>query len=833
MKKVTRFLAAFVVELWFLIDELLHRVGLRAHLDSLYALLARRSTGFNRLYGFFLSAVYRKSYSSYNVEKNLIFLDCFWGRKVGGNPYAIYREILKDSSEKWRFVWVKNAGISAPEDVKDNPDVVFVEHRSIDYVKYLLKAGFLVCNSNFLPFFAKRKEQVFINTWHGTPLKTLGLDTPQPLAASLNTQRHFNQASMIPMSSSWTTDKVVASYGARLAMSQVSETGSPRIDLMLNADVDELYKKLRVPAGKKVILYAPTWRGGSIKSVSRDISAQIEAINTIKNATADEYVLYVSLHHLTRKALGVRPSAINYVPDDVDISEFLSVVDVLVSDYSSIFIDFLILDRPIVLHVPDYEDYKIERGLLFDVEELPVVVSYKTIDLIKIFQKLEKPSSFSAFNEFKDRWLPYEDGESASRCWLKSKEYLINNLPNSRKNILLYAGKLANNGITQSLLNLLESVDQERYKFWIVFPAKFGGLSHEGAKNIVEIEKYSEVILIPNQSRMLASEYLSAVLFKHFSSPLFDLFKYRLKSYASYEARRLIGNVKFDFYIDFTGYSYFWSILAPYLNVNTRLTYLHNDMYEEWKSKKEMSGLGAIFKNYKDFDYLVSVSHACQEQNDKKLAKYMSGGSASVSVPNSFNGAKVIKRAKVEVADVSPSTAALLNNKSPGVIFIAISRLSPEKNLSLLLDSFAKVVIEHTSALLLIVGDGRERGELEAKVVDLGLADAVFFTGFLSNPAPLLKASDCLVFPSKYEGQGLVLLEALTLGKYCIATDVPTSREIIKENYGDLVQPSIEAFSQAMLTYCKNFPVSKSFDHESYSRYATKKFDDLLDGRLG
>lgn len=831
MKKINKLIAAFFVELWVLFENLLHKVGFEKYSDSLYSFLYKRSPRFYKLYNFFVAAFYRENYSKFKVEEDLVFLDCFWGRKIGDHPYAIYREILKDTSKNWRFIWVKNAGVTAPKDVVDNPRVIFVEHRSVGYAKALLKAGVLVCNSNFLPYFTRRKEQVFINTWHGIPLKTLGLDTPQPLTASLNTQRNFNQATVIPMSSHWTAEKIVGSYGAGLAMERVFEIGSPRIDLMLNADVDKIRKHLGVPSDKKIILYAPTWRG-AIGSVSKNIKEQIEAIKTIQYTTSKEYILYVSLHHLTRNALGRLPAGISYVPDDIDICEFLSVVDVLVSDYSSIFIDYLALDRPIVLHIPDIEIYKEERGLLLDIEDLPVVLSYKNSDLIDVFDNLKRPSLLKNFSHYKDLWLPNEDGNATKRCWEIAKQKPAIKSTGTRQNILIYGGMLENNGITQSLVNLLDSADKERYRFWIAFNASFDKRNSASANNLIKIKESAEVILIPDQTRMLMSEYLAAGFFKKFNSSVFNIFKNKLDHYASYEARRLFSDFSFDHYIDFTGYSYFWSLLASSINADKRIVYLHSDMYEEWKTKDGMSRLGAIFKGYENYDYLVSVSHACHEQNNRKLAAFIQGKSKSVAVPNSFNGDRVIELAQHDLAEISSSTSAFLKYNKKSTIFITISRLSPEKNLSTLLQAFKKIKEAQQDALLIIVGDGIERKKLEQEAGDLALTDSVCFAGFMDNPYPLLLASDCLVFPSKYEGQGLVLLEALTLGKYCIATDMPASREILEGGYGDLVEPSVNAFSEALLAYCQEKPSARDFDYEAYSKNAIQQFDKLLSGQL-
>src|SRR5690606_12811806 len=103
---------------------------------------------------------------------------------------------------------------STPDDVADNVNVDFVEHDSKEYADALLTAKYLICNSNFLPFFVKKNKQVFINTWHGIPLKRLGLDIDQAAIHSMNTQRNFNVADIIPVAGEYEFDNVVRAYGA-------------------------------------------------------------------------------------------------------------------------------------------------------------------------------------------------------------------------------------------------------------------------------------------------------------------------------------------------------------------------------------------------------------------------------------------------------------------------------------------------------------------------------------------------------------------------------------------------------------------------------------------
>lgn len=816
----------FVVEVWVFLEIFFQMIGLGKHTNSFYLRACRKPKKLYLAYSFFLAALYRKKYFNTEVDTSLVFLDCFWGRKIGDHPYAIYKEIKEDKSRQWKFVWVKNANVAIPDNMLNDPSVEFVEHRSVAYVLNLLKAGVLVCNSNFLPFFARREGQIFINTWHGIPLKTLGLDTPRPIVESLNTQRNFNQSTVIPMSSDWAAEKIVGSYGASLAKGGVVEVGSPRIDVTLRSDIR---KFLNHAEGAKIILYAPTWRG-SIGSVSKNIKQQIDAVNVIKYSAGKNSILYVSLHHLTRVALGKLPEDILLIPDNIDICEFVSAVDVLVSDYSSVFIDYLVLDRPVILHVPDLEEYQEKRGLLLDVKDLPVNVTHSGSELSRVFSSLKKPSEFSSYEYYRNLWIPNEDGRAAKRCWeVAASSNGSGKADGGRKTILIYGGMLANNGITHSLLNLLKFIDKQVYDVHVAFPASLGRPGSPSLRNMMRVQQYAEVVLLANNIKMTASELVASGFSKHRLPYFGKMFKGVLNRYFRYESRRQFAGYSFDYYIDFTGYSFFWSMLAPHIEARKRIAYLHSDMYEEWKNEdKNMRRLGAIFENYKNYDCLVSVSNAVYEANNKKLEQFIAAKTKAVAVPNCYDAEEVIELSAQDLFEVSEGAAAFLNYHEEASVFITISRLSPEKNLTMIVEAFAELRKKRQDAVLVIVGSGNEAPKLKAQTNMLGLADCIYFTGFVENPHPLLKRADCLLFPSKYEGQGLVLLEALTLGKFCVAADIPAAREILEDGYGALVAPTVQAFSDALLWYCEENPVASSFDYKKYSEHAIQSFNELV-----
>src|SRR5699024_872065 len=130
--------------------------------------------------------------------------------------------------------------------------------------------------------------------------------------------------------------------------------------------------------------------------------------------------------------------------------------------------------------------------------------------------------------------------------------------------------------------------------------------------------------------------------------------------------------------------------------------------------------------------------------------------------------------------------------------FITIGRLSPEKDHMKLIQSFYELSKTHSDIKLYIVGEGVLKTQLEQLVDRLNLNNRVIFTGQLNNPYPLLNMCDCFVLSSNSEGQAIVLLEALILGKPVITTDIPGPRSVVDGGYGMIVENSVTGLTQGM-----------------------------------
>ena len=213
-------------------------------------------------------AYYAKCYREHAIQEHWILYEAFAGRGILCNPKAMFEALRRRSEFKdYRHIWVLDSMKSHKDLIckyKNDPSVIFIERHSKEYLKYLAEAKYLINNSTFPGYFIKRKEQVYINTWHGIPLKKMGYDMPGGNFNSANTIRNFLAADFLLSANKFQSDMYWKSYKLEgLWNGKVIETGHARNDVFWSDSKESIYKhldSLGLPGShkKKIVLYAPT-----------------------------------------------------------------------------------------------------------------------------------------------------------------------------------------------------------------------------------------------------------------------------------------------------------------------------------------------------------------------------------------------------------------------------------------------------------------------------------------------------------------------------------------------------------------------------------------------
>lgn len=365
--------------------------------------------------------LYRHRYINQPIEENTIMFETFMGKSYADSPKYIYEYLAKNFPGKYKFVWVLND----PKEKLPYGGIV-VKRFTRKYAYYLAKSKYFVFNVRQPLWFRKRPEQIFVETWHGTPLKRLAFDQEEVTAASPTYKSQFYRQKqewdylIAPNKFSSDIFRSCFMYDGKML-----ETGYPRNDILSAKNRDELAlelkKKLNIPLDKKTILYAPTWRDDEYYGNGKYKFKLKLDLDLLKKELGDEYVVLLRTHHYIADNLdvtGLEDFAFNLSKYD-DISEVYLISDICITDYSSVFFDYANLMRPILFYTYDLDKYRdVLRGFYIDMEtELPGPLVYTTqevIDNIKNIDDLNQKYQ-ERYQEFYQRFCSWEDGKAAKR----------------------------------------------------------------------------------------------------------------------------------------------------------------------------------------------------------------------------------------------------------------------------------------------------------------------------------------------------------------------------------------------------------------------------------
>lgn len=424
------------------------------------------------------------------LREHDVLYESFAGNGVLDNPEAIFRGLLADPRyEHLHHIWVLDDPGAHPDVVAEfarNPRVRFVRRGSPHYSRALATAKYLVNNATFPAEFSKRDGQVYVNTWHGTPLKTMGYDEPEGGRGSRNVLRNLLAADYLLASCPFMAEMYESAYRLRnLAQGEIVTEGAPRVDRQFLDAAGRTAARaglrdagLPVTDDARIVLYAPTWRGESFHSPTNDVAALAARVRSLRERLPDDHVVLLKVHQQAFQHARLEPDLADLlVPNDVPTNVVLGVTDVLVNDYSSIFFDFLSTGRPIIFFTPDGDHYRGTRGLYpAPAETLPGPTVTRVDDLARLVRAVgtngtDDPLTTHAANYARARELfaSKDDGRATSRVidvvFGGEREGLDVRPVSSdgRRRLLLYLGGMKSNGITSAALSLLDNIDHDRY----------------------------------------------------------------------------------------------------------------------------------------------------------------------------------------------------------------------------------------------------------------------------------------------------------------------------------------------------------------------------------
>jgi len=404
-------------------------------------------------------------------RKTVLFMSNM-GKNYSGNPKAIYLAMKKDERFKdCRLVWAftraylssgKGTGAGMPADAKGCPlaesginlqnsidGIDYVVYGGFKYYYRLATAGIWVFDTRQEPYLVKRKKNIYLQTWHGTPLKKLGLDISEMNMAGEGEKNskveHYRKA-FTDESAKW--DYLIAQndfsaetfrrcFGYKR---EILMTGYPRNDELFGAVADN---------EKKVLLYAPTWRDDKyLEGGWYRYSSELD-FEKLEKELGDRFRIIVKLHYLVKLRKNdipeecIKSGFVSVIGNECDIAELYKTADGLITDYSSVMFDYAITGRPMFFYCYDLEAYRDElRGFYFDfIEEAPGPISRTSEELVRdirnSFDKQidagidseikaaetgimtkEKDTESSVeekYRKFREKYNAYDDGHAAEK----------------------------------------------------------------------------------------------------------------------------------------------------------------------------------------------------------------------------------------------------------------------------------------------------------------------------------------------------------------------------------------------------------------------------------
>ncbi|MEU4231786.1 CDP-glycerol glycerophosphotransferase family protein [Nonomuraea sp. NPDC026600] len=333
------------------------------------------------------------------------------GRLYADSVRAIYEERVRRGDDR-EHIWIVKDGAFTPP-----PDTTSVRAGSREHHAALARSRFIVTNA-FLPvWFRSREDQVVLQTWNGTPVKRIGNDQPHMTRDPRPPIWHRQAAEVrgwdvLLSQSPWATPVLRRAFGYQ---GEILESGLPRNDVLCSPDRDSLAAAVRarlgLVEGKRVVLYAPTWRDYDRKNamVKFDLAKAREALGA-------DHELLVRAHPM--QAMPAVPDIAHDVTTYPDIADLLLVADVLVTDYSSVMFDFAATGRPMVFYGYDLAKYSSKRGLYVDLpEQAPGPVLSTSAEVIDALRSIDSVAAAHTdrYDAFRATFAPRDDGKATAR----------------------------------------------------------------------------------------------------------------------------------------------------------------------------------------------------------------------------------------------------------------------------------------------------------------------------------------------------------------------------------------------------------------------------------
>ena len=374
------------------------------------------------------------------VDEKLIIFGCFNGRSYCDSPKAIYNYLINnDKYKEYQYVWAFNE-VEEHKFLEDNQNTRVINIKSKEFYKVLGKAKYWIFNYKIQDYIFPKENQVFVQCWHGTPLKRLGCDL-EHFNNAMNTVSEIRKRYHIEASkfsyflspSKFASEKFITAWDLERINKKdiILEEGYPRNDFLINynkEDVERIKRTLKIEnETRKILLYAPTYRDNQhTAGIGYTYKTEVD-FDKLQKELSKEYIILFRAHWLVAQDFDFEKYK-NFVIDVSnydDINELYVISDMLITDYSSVFFDYANLKRPIIFYMYDLVAYRDDiRGFYLNINELPGNIIEKEEQLIEEIKTLSVKFEYDEkYKKFNDKFNYLDDGKASKRVIEKIIKY--------------------------------------------------------------------------------------------------------------------------------------------------------------------------------------------------------------------------------------------------------------------------------------------------------------------------------------------------------------------------------------------------------------------------
>lgn len=637
-------------------------------------------------------------------------------KRILFNPSGGYKNTLGDVLPIYNLYKEKfdcYIGLNSLEEEELIEDGIhFLKLHSPKY-RYIMYTAEYVFDSGTLSSTWKIMDSaLWINLWHGIPIKHMLLDENLSPDKFVNYFRHYD---IFVSSSKYYTDIIRDSF---LYEGKVLEVGGPRFDQLFLPIEEEVYETLNIDRNKKIIVYAPTFRKRGELEIKFDV-------DQILNSYGEEVVVVVKAHYLNY--LNFKSDNIIDATQYTEINKLLQVADLLITDYSSLIFDYSLLNKKMILFQYDYEEYKEERGMYFDLADyFPNNIAYTTEQL---YQKISEKKE-TEYKLFQEKFLPYENGNSAKRL---ETELQLNDSEYEMEEIIFLVNQINEIGGVHNFIKTMAEQFKKRKKVKIIMI----GINEKNFLNRLDYKfssEYIDIILSPARSRDAIHKILENTSGTIISTQMW--------AHIYYQRHMKDKNVILMFHAD------------------VKYALGENPLFD-WEMKKLANNqLG----NYKSLIMLTKNNALNLKEifSDDRYVSYVENGT-----------------------NLNENTSPLTGN------FIYISRMEKvQKNIFELIKIALELKKMNSSVKIDVFGDGQDKDEFLAEIEKNKLGDILIYKGYSNNPEKEFLNSKCHIMVSVMEGLPYTILESQNVGVPTILYDsfLAASDLIINDYNGILVE---------------------------------------------